>query len=515
MKTPNRRQALGAGLTVTALAGFSACGGGAVGAIDAGDPVKGGTLRVGVTGGNSADTVDAHIPVNNGDVCRAVNLYNALYGWDDDSQVVPLLAESFEANDDSTVWTCTLKQGIKFSDGSPITPEDVIFTFERITDPDDPKTAAANFTMLDKVVATGERTVEFRLTEPNGLFNDAVAEYTAAIVPVGYDPENPVCSGPFKLKSFTPAQSTVLVPNEHYFDHDKMYLDEVEVLNFNDDDALINALLSTQVDAIAGIPLSLVEVIDADERMSILNSETGMWLPFTMRVDKKPFDDVKVRQAFRLVVDREQMIEQVLSGFGTIGNDMFGPLSENYPDFPQRKQDIDKAKKLLAEAGYPDGLEVELVTAPIQSGAVESAQVFAQQAAEAGITVKIRKVDATTFFGDEYLQWDFAQDFWYTRDFMPQVISCALSESPFNETHWDDPDFNKVFDKARAIPDAGERRDMEHELQKMLYDEGGYIVWGFANQVDAFQKYVGGLVPNSTGRPLSGWRFDRVWIGKV
>src|SRR5690625_6744374 len=87
MNTPNRRQALGAGLTVTALAGLSACGGGAVGAIDAGDPVKGGTLRVGVTGGNSADTVDAHIPVNNGDVCRAVNLYNALYGWDDDSQV--------------------------------------------------------------------------------------------------------------------------------------------------------------------------------------------------------------------------------------------------------------------------------------------------------------------------------------------------------------------------------------------------------------------------------------------
>src|SRR5699024_5554746 len=157
----------------------------------------------------------------------------------------------------------------------------------------------------------------------------------------------------------------------------------------------------------------------------------------------------------------------------------------------------------------------ELVTAPIQSGAVESAQVFAQQAAEAGITVKIRKVDATTFFGDEYLQWDFAQDFWYTRDFMPQVISCALSESPFNETHWAAPDFNTVFAKARAIPDAGERRDMEHELQKMLSAERGYIVCGFANHVAGSEKYVGGLVPDSTGRPLSGWRFDRVWIGKV
>ena len=94
--------------------------------------------------------------------------------------------------------------------------------------------------------------------------------------------------------------------------------------------------------------------------------------------------------------------------------------------------------------------------------------------------------------------------------------SPALSKSrPFNETHWDDPAFNKVFDKVRGIPEVEKRRDGEHELQKMLYDEGGYIVWGFANQVDAFQKYVGGLVKNATGRPLGGWRFDRVWIGKV
>lgn len=239
-----------------------------------------------------------------------------------------------------------------------------------------------------------------------------------------------MCSGPFKLESFTPGLSSVLVANEYWYGYDDTYLERVELLNFNDTDALINALLSSQVDAIAQIPLALVEVINADERMSILNSETGMWLPFTMRVDRAPFDDPKVRQAFRLVVDREQMIEQVLSGFGTLGNDMFGPLSENYPDFPQRTQDIPRAKELLAEAGYPDGLEVELVTAPIQAGAVESAQVFAQQAAAAGITVNLRRVDVTTFFGDQYLQWDFAQDFWYTRDFMPQVIACALEESP-------------------------------------------------------------------------------------
>jgi peptide/nickel transport system substrate-binding protein len=514
MNTPNRRQALGAGLAVSAVAGLSACGGGTVGAADAGDPVKGGTLRVGVTGGNSADTVDAHIPVNSGDIARTVNLYNCLLTRTDDYKIQPELAESFEPNSDSTVWTATLREGVKFSDGRDITPDDVVFTFERINDPDDPKTASSSFTMLDKVIATGDRTVEFRLSEPNGLLNDSVSEYTCGIVPTDYDPKKPVSSGPFKLKSHTPGQSTVMERNEHYW-RNSTYLDEVDVLNFNDSDALINALLSSQVDAIAQIPLALVEVIDADERMAILNSKTGMWLPFTMRVDKKPFDDVRVRQAFRLVVDREQMIEQVLSGYGTIGNDMFGPLSENYPDFPQRKQDIPKAKKLLAEAGYPDGLEVELVTAPIQSGTVEAAQVFAQQAADAGITVKIRKVDATTFFGDEYLKWDFAQDFWYTRDFLPQCVSCVMDISPFNETHWNDKKFSSIVQDAREIPESSKRKNLEHEAQKMLYDEGGYIIWGFANQVDAYQKYVGGLKENATGRPLGGWRFDRVWIGEV
>lgn len=515
MRTPNRRQALGAGLSVSAIVGLSACGTATGSSLDAGKPVKGGTLRAGVTGGNAADTIDAHIPVNSGDIARTVNLYNCLLSRTDDYKIQPELAESFEPNGDATVWTATIREGAKFSDGRDITPDDVVFSFERINDPDDPKAAAASFTMLDKVVATGKRTVEFRLSEPNGLLNDSVSEYTTGIVPSDYDPKNPVCSGPFKLKSHDPGQSTVMERNDYYWRKDGGFLDEAAILNFNDSDALINALLSSQVDAIAQIPLALVEVIGADERMSILNSKTGMWLPFTMRVDRPPFDDVKVRQAFRLVVDRDQMIEQVLSGFGTVGNDMFGPLSENFPDFPQRKQDIPKAKKLLAEAGYPDGLEVELVTAPIQSGVVEAAQVFAQQAAEAGIRVKIRKVDATTFFGDEYLQWDFAQDFWYTRDFLPQCVSCSMDESPFNETHWDDPGFTKIVEKARGISDSADRKNLEHEAQKQLYDDGGYIIWGFANQVDAYQKYVGGLVPNATGRPLSGWRLDRVWIGKV
>ena len=285
------------------------------------------------------------------------------------------------------------------------------------------------------------------------------------------------------------------------------------ILNFDDDDAMINALLSTQVDAIGQIPLALTEVIGSDPRIGILNSETGMWLPFTMRVDRKPFDDVRVRQAFKLAVDREQMIEQVLSGNGTLGNDVFAPFDPGTTGLPQRKQDISKAKSLLADAGYPNGLDVELVTAPIQSGAVEAAQVFAQQAAASGIRVKIRRTDTTTYFGDDYLQWDFAQDFYYTRNFLPQVDNSLLKDSPYNETHWDNPEFVDLVNQAKATVDEDQRNHYIAQAQRMLYDEGGYIIRGHPNQADAFQHYVAGLVPNKTGLALSGYEFRRVWMG--
>ena len=120
-------------------------------------------------------------------------------------------------------------------------------------------------------------------------------------------------TGPFRVQSFSPGLQSVFVRNEHYWRPGRPYLDELVIINFGEDDARINALLSSQVDAIDQVPMALVEVLRSDERLRVLSSETGTWLPFTMRVDRPPFDDVRVRQALRLVVDREQMVNQVLS----------------------------------------------------------------------------------------------------------------------------------------------------------------------------------------------------------
>lgn len=513
---PSRRAILGSGVALGLGLLLTACGSSdaALQEAPSGDPVSGGSLRVGLAGGGAADSLDPHAPVSTTDIARVVNLYESLLYRDENFELRPLLALSAVPDATALVWTVSLRPGVKFHDGRPVTARDVASTFARVTNPDDPKSGAAALTILDEVKVIDDLTIEFRLNTPTATFDDSLGQYALGIVPEDFDVEHPIGTGPFKASSFDPGLRSVFVRNDAYWREHEPYLDELTILNFSDDDAMLNALLSTQVDAIGQIPLALLEVISADPRISILNSETGAWLPFTMRTDKAPFDDIRVRQAFRLAVDRQQMIEQVLSGNGSLGNDLYAPFDPGYAkQLPQRTQDIGKAKALLAEAGYPNGLDIELVTAPIQAGAVEAAQVFAQQAQAAGIRVKIRRVDTTTFFGDDYLSWTFAQDFWYTRNFLPQVNSSSLPTSPFNETHWDDPEFLELVESATTEVDEAKRNALITKAQEIEYERGGYIIWGHPNQADAYQKYVAGLIPNKTGLALSGFEFRRAWIG--
>lgn len=515
--TPTRRAFLG-GATMTGLGALLAACGGTPGTGPAseltGPPQKGGTLRVGFVGGGAADTLDGAVATNIGDVARAILMYNTLMYHDDDYELRPMLATSVTSNADATVWTASLRTDVKFCDGRPMTADDVVASIERIIDPDDPKNGGAGLASVDTVVAIDEHTVEFHLATPDSALDDVLSNYDITIVPADFDIENPVGTGPFMLDRFVAAQMTVLQANPYYWGDEGPYLDSVELLNFNDTDALINALLSTQVDVVAQIPAALSEVIAADQRMRVLDSETGMWLPFTMRTDVAPFDDERVRQAFRLAIDRDQMVNQVFSGHGRVANDMFGPYDPAYPDFPQRTQDIAEAKRLLAEAGYPDGLEVELVTAPIQAGVVEAAQVYAEQAAQAGITVTINRMDLTTYWGG-YLEYPFSQSFWYTRNFLPQANNGTMPDSPFNETHWTDEEFANLVGQARSETDQAARVQLIEQAQQILYERGGLIIWGFGDQLDAYQSYVGGFVPNKTGLPLSGFQLHRVWIGDI
>jgi peptide/nickel transport system substrate-binding protein len=333
-------------------------------------------------------------------------------------------------------------------------------------------------------------------------------------VPVGYDPKTPVGTGAFKFKSFKPGEQSTFVRHPNYWRKGEPYVDELVIIDFTEPTAKVNALLGGQVEAINNVPFSQLANIQGNQQLRAVISETGSWQPITMRVDAKPFDDNRVRQAFRLIVDRDQMVQQVLSGQGRVANDLYAPYDDCYAsELPQRKQDLEQAKSLLKQAGQSD-LRVELTTGDIFRGVVEAAQVFAEQAKGAGVTVKVRKVDTGTFYGDNYLSWPFAQDFWATRTYLTQVAQGSLPDSPFNETHWDDKQFQKLIRQARGELDEDRRCELLKEAQKLEYDKGGHIIAYFSNSVDAHSTTVGGIKEARSGFTLGNYGLRAVGFVK-
>jgi peptide/nickel transport system substrate-binding protein len=512
------RGALAGGVLVGTAGVLAACGSEDVdvptsdsGATSLENVGNGGSLRIGVAGGGADDSIDAHVLATVPDISRAFQLYEPLAGRDTNSDFELVLAESIEPEQGAQTWTIRLKPDITFHNGKPVTADDVLFSLQRIVDPDDPKTGAASISYMDleRSRKLDDRTVRIRLKFPNVGFPDDLGQYFNSVVPTDYDPAKPVGSGPFMYDSFVPGERSVFKKNPDYWREDMPRADEVVIIDFPDDTPRVNALLSGQVDAITNLPPSQIAQVESNDQFKVLISETGGWQPFTMRVDQEPFKDVRVRQAMRLLVDREQMIEQVLSGQGRVANDLYSPYDPGYnDDLPQRRQDLDQAKSLLRQAGQSD-LRVELVTSPVFQGIVEAAQVIAEQAKGAGVTIEVRKVDSGTFYGDNYLSWTFAQDFWATRSYLSQVAQGSLPDSPFNETHWADPEFLDLISAARAELDEDRHIELLKAAQEIEWERGGLIVWSFSNQVDAYSDTVAGFQPARSGFPLTNYGFGR------
>jgi peptide/nickel transport system substrate-binding protein len=517
------RKAVAGGAALSASGLLAACGGSSSngGASSSGTPAPapqklrtGGALRIGATGGGAKDTIDAHLPTTDPDIMRQWNMYESLaVRTPDFSKLDMLIAESIEpVGSKPDAWTVRLKDGIEFHNGKTVGADDVIFSLQRITDPKDPKVGNSSISYIDRknLKKIDERTVRIPLTLTNAAFPDDIGQYFNAIVPTDYDPKKPVGTGPFKYQSFSPGERSVFVKNPNYWQTGRPYADQLIIIDFPDDTARTNALLGGQVEAINNLPAAQLAAVRGNPNLRVLSSPTGAWQPFTMRIDAAPFNDVKVRQAFRLMVDRKQMVEQVLSGQGSVANDLYARYDPMYAgDLPQRQQDLDQAKSLLQSAGK-SGLTVELVTSPVFNGIVEAAQVFAEQAKGAGVKVKVRKVDTGTFYGDNYLKWPFAQDFWASRVYLAQVAQGDLPDSPFNETHWGKGKFKDLIDQARGTIDDAKRKEILHQAQQMQYDQGGYIIPYFSNIIDAYSAKVSGFVPAKSGFP-----FGNYWLKNV
>jgi peptide/nickel transport system substrate-binding protein len=520
--TFSRRDFIKAGLAGSLAAGtgglLSGCGTGdtikAFTTSTAGKPRYGGTLRAALTGGSTADTLDPLSAVTNVDFSRIDNLYEPLVGLTPDALPQYVLAEELTSNQDATEWIVRLKQGITFHNGKDLTADDVIYTFQTVLNPKAPGSAAAGLASIDAKGMTklDAYTVRIPCSTPFATFAESLAiPGYSDIIPVDYNPSAPVGTGPFRLQSFSPGTQSTFVRYGGYWQTGLPYLDEIVITDYADQTSQVNALLAGQADVVNLLSSDVISEVQGQGK-NVLLSAGGGWNPFTMRVDTGTFKDVRIRQALRLIVDRPQMLDLVFGGFGTIGNDVFGIWAPEYDhSLPQRHQDIDQAKSLLRAAGAED-LHVTLITADIGQGVTLAAQVLAQQASEAGISVDVDMVTVTDFYGTNYLKWIFAQDYWFYNFYLPQVSLATLPDAPFNETHWDNSRYNSLYSQAIATTDTSLRTELAHEMQQIEYNEGGYIIPFFPPVVDGYGTNVGGLVPGKSGLSLNAYDFKGVWL---
>jgi peptide/nickel transport system substrate-binding protein len=511
---PTRRDVLKLGMVAAAgmvgLTGLTACGAVPEKPDQSKPQVRGGSYSHGATGGGLKDTLEPYFPVTNPDIARCLQLYEPLLRWNAQYEIEPSVAEAATPNGDNTQWTVRLRDGVEFHNGKTLTADDVMFSLAKVTDPKKPGsggTELAKILELNNSKIVDPKTILLQLNQPYAVLDQLLAEYTVGILPTDFDVSRPVGTGPFSYNRFVPGQLSQFDRFANYWDG-PAFVDELIIYDFPDDAAKVNALLAGQVQSVDNLPSYLAGTIE-QQGTSALISETGAWVPFTMRVDAAPFSDVRVRQALRLIVDRQQMIDQALNGFGILGNDLYSPFDPAYAkDLPQRMQDVDQAKSLLKQAGQ-ENLAVELVTSTaVGAGAVESANLFVEQARQAGVAVQLTKADANVFYGDRYLSWNFAQDFWNTRNYVPQVATSSVKGATYNETHFDDPQFTALIDQAKREPDQARRYQLLHDAQEIEYNTGGFIIWGFKRQLDAYSNLVQGLQPHRY-LPCSNFGFKR------
>ncbi len=400
------------------------------------------------------------------------NLFEGLTKIREDGSVVPLLAASWTASSDLKTWTFKLKPGVKFHDGTAFDSADVKFTYERYGSEKSVNKAKTVFTNMEKVEAPDPATVIITLKQPNPLFLFALGENTAIIqAPESVDSNGtkPIGTGPWKFDRWVRGDSVTLVKAETYREPAAVRLNRVTFKFINDPNAAITSLLAGDVDFFPQFnSLEAVDQFRKDARFNVSQGTTEGDTILAMNNKKAPLNDVRVRRAISHALDRAAIIEGAMSGFGTAIGTHFPPHNPAYVDLTGLyRHDVAAAKKLLAEAGFPNGLELTLKLPP-PPYARRSGEIIAAQLAQVGIRAKIENM--------EFAQW--LERVFRAKDFDLSIISHVepndlqrIYRDPNYYFGYDNADFNAIVDKLNVTLDEGERVKLLQAAQRKVAED--------------------------------------------
>jgi peptide/nickel transport system substrate-binding protein len=529
----NRRDLLKAGLAgavVMSSAGFlAACGGSSGGGSGqlsngppgGGAPVKGGTLRVGLLSAGSSETLDVRVPFSLPDFIRLFQLLDPLFFQGPHGVMSPGLATEAHPNKDFTVWTLKLRDGVVWHDGKPFTADDVVYTIQKSWG----AKSGINYSLYSPIIdfngvrKIDELTVEIPLLRSIAQFEQLTFTQASHIIQNGTtDFNKPVGTGPFKLKSFNPGTQSVFTANRDYWRSPEPYVDTLVMdSSFTADPARLNSLLAGNLDIVPSVPPALAQGQESNENIALGNQHGSAFLAVTMRVDQDPFKDVRVRQAMKLIPDREAIVSSALAGFGVPGNDCPGNTLQYWASDLKAMHDPEKAKSLMKAAGQ-ESLSLKLYTAGVLAGMNETATLFADQANAADVNVSVVKDDPATYYaagspGGTWPNKTFSMNNWIIgQGSLPLFYLSALQKgAPYGETHWNSTKSDKLLDDALADADQASAEQKWHAVQELQYKEGGYIVTSALNNVDGYAPNVRGIQTTEAG-PCNYWDYKSAWL---
>ncbi|GAA2677708.1 MULTISPECIES: ABC transporter substrate-binding protein [Actinosynnema] len=471
-----------------------------------GQATTGGALRALFPGAGAAESLDPHVPPTPLDRARHKALFDKLVELDDDLRPVPRLAKRWESDADATVWRFTLREA-RFHDGRVLTPDDVLATLARVTDPNaQGRVARSALAALDLANsrAADATTVELALTAPTAELPALLAGAGTAIVPADYaDPAKAVGTGPFALAAFEPGRLLVARAFADHWDG-APHLAELHVLTAGDEAARVAALRAGGAEYAHGLGPAFVDA--AGSSLRALTARGGVAHGFAMRADRAPFDDPRVRAAFRLLADRTALVGQVLGGRGEVGNDLFGKGFQHYAgDLPQRLRDVAAARELLRGAGAGD-LAVTLRTTELPV-VREAAELYAGQLREGGVAVTV-EVRPEATYAAERAAGDGLWSYWAEPTTIPGHLESAEERAV---TGWRDPEHDLALEQARSTVDSATRGELYRRVQRVRHDQGALLVWGHADAVAGTTAAVRGVA--AARQDTDGWaRFDRAWL---
>lgn len=431
-------------------------------------------------------------------------IFDGLVWVDETLTPQPMLAEAWESSQDLTEWTFKLRENVQFHHGTPMTAEDVVYTFTRILDPTINSSLRSTLSFISAIEAINDYTIRFVLQGASAEFPVLVGAPQAQIMARDYDYQtfdtHPSGTGPFQFVRGRQGEYVYLKRNPNYWQIDQPQLEALEFL-FVPYEEQITALRNGTVDMMMQVGMKDIAQLASYEEIKVAQTTSGAYQSIVMRATAKPFEDVRVREALKYCVDRHALQREQLEYHGEIGNDHpVASINAYHADLPNRPYDPDAARALLAAAGHPNGLQLDLITSTVRPGMVELALSLQQSARFAGIEIEVIRVPPQVYWSDYAGRVPFHTSNWGFRPSIDETFMAAYhSQSKGNESHWRNPKMDGLLDQARGESDPETRQTLYYQAQETLHEEGAVIIPYFTPTATAMRHNFDGFKIHPSG----------------